>query len=161
MKRLLVFLLGLTIAMTSMTFSVIPASAEELEILDENLLFIEDFEEYAENVNWITTLTSSSKYQAVSNETLGVENAENRWVYTTSKTSIANDASIKPVTLEGEAHAGRGQVLEITGSTTNASWINLKRTSNGLTGIDRDAIPEGKKIVVEVKYYVPSGSKFS
>ena len=162
MKKLLAFLLVITIVLTTWSFSVIPASAEELEIKDGDLIFIEDFNEYAENVNWIEKLTSSSSYHAVSNETLGVtDKPANSWVYTTSGTTIANDASIKPVTLVGDAHAGRGQVLEITGSTTNKSWINLKRTSNGLEGIDRDAIPEGKKIVVEVKYYVPEGSQFS
>lgn len=156
MKKFLVFLLGLTIAMTSMTFSVIPASAEDLEILDENVLFIETFEEYATGKNWIETKAKNNVYNTVSNTTLGVEKAANSWVYSTYNASIVG-GSVTPVTLEGAAHAGRGQVLEVVSPTSSSGYINLIRTANGTTGIVRKDQPEGKKLVVEVKFYVPKG----
>ena len=161
MRKALSLLLVFTMILATLSFSIIPASAEELEIKNEDIIFTEKFEDYTANTNWITAYTKNTKYQSIANDTLGVsDKAADSWIYTTSADSIKG-GSVKPVTLEGEEHAGRGQVLELTVPDTSSGWITLKRTSNGMDGIARENIPEGKKIVAEVKFFVPDGTYLS
>ena len=183
MKKFLAFLLGLTIAMTSMTFSVLPASAEGLEILDENIIYIEDFENYVPDKEWLPAISgkasATTKGKVATGDQGFVKDGEDpvvtgTWGYSISKyyNKEGSGASVKPVVLSG--HEDRGQVLAITNPLFNDEmsskatdyWINIRRNvgveSDGtVKGIARGAMKEDKKIVLEVKYYVPTGSYLS
>ena len=174
----------MTMVLTTLASCIIPASAETVAADGYVEIYSEDFENYVLNKEWLPaikgTASATTNGKVASGDAGFVKDGEDpvvtgTWGYSFSKyyNQDGSGASVKPVVLSG--HEDRGQVLAITGpvfkdgmadGTATNYWINIRRNvgvnSSGTTkGIDRSAMPEGKKIVLEVKYLVPTGSYLS
>ena len=150
MKKILASILTIAMLATTMSACVIPASAEEAAAVatDSNVIYSEDFTGYTQNVNWIEKL--SGDY--VTN--IGSETDTDWSIFGNNLNTSVGSVKV----IEDPTGSGKGNILSIdlNGDATSAApWINVRRNSNAKTGLDRDAMSQGKKLVLSADVYIP------
>lgn len=153
MKKFLASLLATVMVLTTMSACVIPVSAEDT---DNNIIFNENFENYATGENWIDKIDENGFVS-------GVENMDDEaWTiygynFNTTTDGVTNKGLVEIV---ADPKDPNNKVLRLsTGNMNYQNWYRIRRNSNGDAGLNRKTELNGKKMVLKAKMYTEYSTK--